>query len=65
MFLSFTKKISLGLALVLIVAWHAAQAATISYTLDNVLLDDGTGMTGTFSWTFDAGDFENGVGQFV
>ncbi len=21
-------------------------------------------MTGTFSWTYDAGDFENGIGQF-
>jgi hypothetical protein len=40
-----------------------AHADTVYYTLDNVILDDNTQMTGTFSWTFD-NDFENGVGQF-
>ena len=42
-----------------------AHAATVNYTLDNVILDDSTQMTGTFSWTFDIGDFENGIGQFT
>ena len=42
-----------------------AHAITENYTLDNVILDDNTQMTGTFSWTFDIGDFENGVGQFT
>jgi len=42
-----------------------AHATTVSYALDNVILDDrNTQMTGTFSWTFDIGDFENGVGRF-
>ena len=42
-----------------------AHADTVIYTLDNVILDDNnTEMTGTFSWTFDIGDFENGVGIF-
>jgi len=42
-----------------------AQATTVTYTLDNVILDDrNTQMTGTFSWTFDIGDFENGEGIF-
>ena len=47
------------------VAAFNAHAATVNYTLENVILDDNTQMTGTFSWTFDIGDFENGVGQFT
>ena len=42
-----------------------AYAATVIYTLDNVILDDATQMFGTFSWTYDIGDFENGAGQFT
>ena len=42
-----------------------AHADTANYILDNVILDDNTQMTGTFTWTYDAGDFENGVGQFT
>ena len=43
----------------------SAQVATVNYTLDNVILDDNNAqMTGIFSWTYDIGDFENGVGQF-
>lgn len=42
-----------------------AHADTVNYMLDNVILDDHTQMTGTFTWTYDAGDFENGVGQFT
>jgi hypothetical protein len=41
------------------------NADTVFYTLDNVTLADNTQMTGTFSWTYDVGDFENGVGQFT
>ncbi len=32
----------------------AAQATTTYYTLENVFLDDGTRMSGTFSWTSEA-----------
>ena len=51
----------------------AAQAATATYTLDNVIMhNDYSGhrgandlqMTGTFSWTYSTDDFENGVGTF-
>lgn len=42
-----------------------AHPAVVSYTLDHVILEDGAQMTGTFSWTYDVGDFENGVGQFT
>ena len=41
-----------------------AHADIVYYTLDNVILDDNTQMTGTFSWTYDISDFESGVGQF-
>ena len=43
----------------------SAQTDTVTYTLDNVILDeDNAQMTGIFSWTYVIGDFENGVGQF-
>lgn len=42
-----------------------AHAETVYYSLDNVILDDGTQMTGLISWSYTAGDFENGVRQFV
>ena len=36
-----------------------------TYTLEDVILDDGNvPMSGTFSWNYTPGDFENGVGQF-
>jgi hypothetical protein len=41
-----------------------AHAATVSYTLENVWLDATQQMTGTFSWTYTADNFENGVGVF-
>lgn len=43
-----------------------AHAEVVNYSLENVILDDNNAqMTGIFSWTFDAGDFENGVGVFT
>ena len=42
-----------------------ANAATVIYTLDNVILADGEQITGTFSWTYDIGDFEGGNGVFT
>ena len=44
---------------------YYAQAATVSYTLDNVVLLDGQQITGTFDWTFDICDFEDGNGVFT
>jgi hypothetical protein len=43
----------------------AAQAETASYQLDNVLLADGTQMTGAFNWAYTIGDFEGGSGVFT
>jgi len=41
------------------------RAETAYYTLDNVVLDALTQMTGIFSWTYEPGNFENGDGQFI
>lgn len=52
----FSSIISLG---------SLAHADVVTYTLENVILDDNNAqMFGEFSWTYDVGDFENGVGQF-
>ncbi len=42
-----------------------AQAETVYYSLDNVILEDLEQMTGIFSWTYEIGDFENGDGEFI
>jgi len=42
-----------------------AEAATVFYSLNDVILEDDTQITGIFSWTYDTGDFENGLGQFT
>ena len=42
-----------------------AHAAKVSYTLDNILLDNDTQITGAFDWTYDVGDFEGGAGVFT
>ncbi|MGK0189847.1 MAG: hypothetical protein ACI9R3_005665 [Verrucomicrobiales bacterium] len=53
------------LACTFFVASPDARAATVFYTLENVTLVGNTPMKGTFSWNYDVGDFENGVGQFT
>ncbi len=52
-----------GTILVMLVT-APAQAATVSYFLDNVVTTHGKTMTGTFEWSYTPGDFENGSGQF-
>ncbi len=42
-----------------------SQAATVSYTLENLILDNNTQMTGSFDWNYTPGDFENGNGTFT
>jgi hypothetical protein len=50
----------------ILMAASSAHAVVVFYTLDNVILDDNNApMYGTFSWTFNEGDFENGVGEFL
>ncbi len=50
---------------IIFIAAFNTNADEVSYTLENVILDDHTQMTGTFTWTFEIGDFENGEGQFI
>jgi hypothetical protein len=61
------KAICFWIGLVLMtMAASSAQADTVNYTLEDVILDDNNEqMFGTFSWTYDVGDFENGVGEFT
>ncbi len=42
-----------------------AHADVLTFELDNVYTDRGGLMTGQFTWTFEPGDFENGVGLFA
>lgn len=56
-----TAVLPMGMFLTAITNVHAATA---TYTLDNIFLDATNQMTGTFEWTYDAGDFENGTGLF-
>jgi hypothetical protein len=57
-----TTILSVGM---LIAAITDANAASVSYTLENIFLGTTTQMTGAFEWTYDDGDFENGTGQFT
>ena len=49
----------------IVMAASNAHADLVNYTLDNVILDDGEQMTGIFSWNFDLGSFESGIGQWT
>ena len=51
--------------LLLLMVSMPTQAAMVAYSLNNVILDDGRQMTGTFTWDFVEGDFENGEGLFT
>lgn len=42
-----------------------AFSETVYFALDNVILDDSTQINGIISWTYTAGDFENGTRQFL
>jgi hypothetical protein len=43
-----------------------SRADIVHYSLNNVILDEGNAqMTGVFSWTYNAGEFNDGVGQFI
>lgn len=42
-----------------------ANADTATFTFENVFLEDGDRLTGTFVWTYNPGDFEGGSGVFT
>jgi len=47
-------------------AAFSAHAEVVEYTLENVILDDSNAqMHGTFLWSYEVGDFENGEGEFT
>lgn len=43
----------------------AVSAETVYYSLENVMLDDGTQMTGILSWEYTGENFEDGTATFV
>jgi hypothetical protein len=49
----------------ILVAAFSVRAATVNYTSDNIILDNGQRLTGTFSWSYKTGDFEIGTGEFI
>lgn len=49
---------------VIIAASHA-HADVVNYRLEDVILEDGQRITGTFDWTFNADDFAGGSGAFT
>ena len=44
---------------------NAALITVLGYTFEDVVLDDGSQMTGAFYWTYTAEDFEGGTGVFT
>ncbi len=54
------------IALFVTLAAPYTQAEVVYYSFEDVQLNNsGAQMFGEFSWTYDVGDFENGVGQFT
>ena len=49
----------------LLLTAFSVRAETIKYTLDNLFLNDGEQITGTFDWVFNADDFQGGSGVFT
>ena len=41
------------------------RAATVTYNFDNLVVTNGTQMTGQFEWVYTPGDFSNGVGHML
>ena len=58
-------RVALFLWLAAVMSVGTAQAATVSYILDEILLDDGAQITGAFDWAYEIGDFEGGSGVFT
>ena len=58
-------RVTLFSCLAAVMTVSTVQAATVSYTLENIFLQDNTQMTGAFDWTYTIGDFEGGNGVFT
>lgn len=58
--------ITLSFATAALPSQASAQTQSATYSLENVMLGTGgSQMTGTFTWVYQVGDFENGVGTFT
>lgn len=57
--------IGFTVSVVCVLRTFSSFADVVVLELDNVSTDRGGQMTGQFTWTFDTGDFENGVGLFT
>jgi hypothetical protein len=63
---NMTSRIKTRLLLFLLaLGGMAACAETVYFKLENVLLASGRELTGTISWTYSPGNFEDGEGEFV
>jgi hypothetical protein len=49
----------------LIIVVPGAHADVVTFELDGVTLSDGEPLSGFFDWTYSAGDFEDGSGEFT
>lgn len=43
----------------------SAQTRVVTYDFDQIWFNSSSQMTGTFEWTYQVGDFENGTAQFL
>jgi hypothetical protein len=62
-------RVALFSLLAAVMSVGSVQAATVTYTLDNVIMHNNYNgqegqMTGTFAWEYDVGEFGDGVGTF-
>ncbi len=64
--MNLARVFCLAIILILVLVASDSRAKTVTYTLDDVVLaENSSQMTGSFTWTFDVGDFENGSEQFI
>ncbi len=61
---TFFSKLVTSLVLAVFSTCHA-YADTVTFTLENLVQDNGQQMTGSFDWIYTTGDFENGIAVFT
>jgi hypothetical protein len=59
------RRLTASFAVLIAVSAGASAAETAAYLLEDVWLTPTQQLTGRFVWTYDPGDFENGVGTFT
>jgi hypothetical protein len=58
-------RVALFSLLAAIMSVGTAQAATVSYILDDIFLEDSTQITGAFDWSYTIGEIGDGTGVFT